>query len=211
MYVNFLFNLIKVSFLLIVLSYQLDSTKIMKKFNVDEENVNIDLGKKQKPNTTKKRLITISLVLGTILIIVGISLGIVFGVRKRETQVTSGPKTSVQTVTTTADTTKPDLTTPVIPPNRVNCLPWLKSNDPKIKEECSKIPYCGFESIGGSYQSCYIQNDLIKIKKTNEVETKLGRSYTIESNYGKAVSTNILLEFEELDDNTLRFKVNKLF
>ena len=112
---------------------------------------------------------------------------------------------------TDTDTTKPDLTTPVIPPNRVNCLPWLKSNDPKIKEECSKIPYCRFESIGGSYQSCYIQNDLIKIKKTNEVETKLGRSYTIQSNYGKAVSTNILLEFEELDDNTLRFKVNKLF
>jgi len=49
---------------------------------------------------------------------------------------------------------------------------------------------------------------LIKIKKTNEVETKLGRSYTIQSNYSKAVSTNILLEFEELDDNTLRFKIS---
>jgi hypothetical protein len=159
----------------------------MKKFNVDEESVNVDLGKNQKPSTRKKKLITISAILGTLLIVVGLSVGIVFGVKKP------------------GNTTNSTTTKPIVPfKSRVNCLPWLKLSDPKIKEECSKIPYCRFELNKEYAPSCFILNDLIKVNITDQTETKLGRSFTLTTNYG---STSILLEFEELDDNTLRFKV----
>ncbi len=91
----------------------------------------------------------------------------------------------------------------------MDCLPWFKNDTTvNLEEECRNISYCKFQSIDNNdiVPSCYIDETKFTTTITNQEETELGFYYLIESNNGRATQ-KIRIDFEFLDDNTLRFKV----
>ena len=89
--------------------------------------------------------------------------------------------------------------------SRIDCLPWAKANSEyKISDLCKQNSFCRYEDIDNNVNvpSCYIDKNAYKNKFISKEDTQFGKYYLIESNKAK-----IRIDFEFLDDNTLRFKV----
>lgn len=91
---------------------------------------------------------------------------------------------------------------------RVDCVPWLKSkSESQIKSECN-LDYCVFDPVSSEKNSpkCFYDMDKFKLRVVSEESTKYGASYVVENSLD-ADSKRIKIEFESLDDATIRFKV----
>jgi hypothetical protein len=79
-----------------------------------------------------------------------------------------------------------------------------------LREECLKISYCKFQSVDNDQNvpSCYIDVSKLKATVKENGETELGFFYSVELNNERATQT-IRIDFEFLDDNSLRFKVKQ--
>ena len=90
--------------------------------------------------------------------------------------------------------------------SRIDCVPWAKNNpNYDIENLCKKNSYCRYQNLDGNkaIPSCYIDKSKLKIKFKSRSITDLGESFLVESEGGKQLK----IDFESLDDNTLRFKV----
>lgn len=173
-------------------------------FEVIDEDVNLE---NQKKGSKSKRIVTLSLIVATILIVVGLSLGIVFSSSNKNEDKNQKTTSPLPILTTTLPDAK----------SRIDCLPWLKrSNETVLKQECSKIPYCKYDSKNDNqkYPSCFIDIDDKSIKYTvsEKNNTSLGESYVIQisSSLNKVSSYSLSLDFQYLDDNTLRFTIKRI-
>jgi hypothetical protein len=95
--------------------------------------------------------------------------------------------------------------------DRVDCLPWMRTNNLiTIENECNKLSYsCIFNPVYSSDNrfvapACFYNKNNLKLKIVNQQDTKFGISYLL----ADQIESNFLrLEFEFLDDQTIRFKV----
>ena len=102
---------------------------------------------------------------------------------------------------------KPDGYSEEMLESRVDCLPWLRDAYLKnIRYECGKLSYCQYKPVKDNklYPACFYDRNKLKLKITNQEETKLGRSYWIS---GGLTNSVMKIDFEYLDTATLRFKV----
>jgi hypothetical protein len=94
--------------------------------------------------------------------------------------------------------------------SRIDCLPWAKNNSGyDLTNLCKQYSYCRYQNLDGNkvIPSCYIDKNKLKIKFKSRSLTDLGESFLVESDGGNKLK----IDFEFLDDNTLRFKViNKI-
>jgi hypothetical protein len=100
--------------------------------------------------------------------------------------------------------------------SRVDCLPWLRNKEKNVEGECKKKEsYCTYQNIDNNRRtpSCYFNKDRIdrkvNIDYASPIVTNLGVSYQL-TYYGEVAKAGVQLklDFEFLDDNVLRFKVN---
>ena len=167
--------------------------------NIEEGHPNNESGLKHWYQRHKILVIVLGVGLG-VLITIGIILAIVFSV--------TGKKDSDPTTTsTTSVTTKPVV--PSDPNSRVDCVPWLKlkNNVDELIKECAKYDYCSYHSVDNNKQvpSCYYEKDKITYQVLSNQATSLGFSVMIQKRNSQ--NSNLKIDFELLDDNTLRFKV----
>lgn len=135
-----------------------------------------------------------------VLICIGIILGIVFSVID---------KNDPNNTTNTPFTTRPVI--PSDPNSRVDCLPWLKlkNNTDELLRECMKYDYCSYHSVDNNKQvpSCYYEKNKITYQVISNQPTDWGFAVTIQRRNSESQYKNLKIDFEFLDDNTLRFKV----
>jgi hypothetical protein len=136
----------------------------------------------------------IIIIIGSTIIILAIVVGIVLAV------VLSTSSSSSSTDVSNTD-------------SRIDCLPWYKEDSSvDLEVECSKVSYCAYKfSKDSNIPRCYIKPDTLKVKISDKVSTELGENHTLTYNdVATRAARQLVLQFEFLDDNTLRFKVSIL-
>lgn len=95
--------------------------------------------------------------------------------------------------------------------NRVDCVPWLKmKSDRDIKAACRDLDSCIYEAVSteDNAPKCFYNMDKFQLRVISQEETKYGASYVVEN--ALDTSKKIKIDFESLDDQTIRFKVTVL-
>lgn len=97
------------------------------------------------------------------------------------------------------------------PDTRLDCLPWLKNAHlDHIEIECKNISYCKYQPVlnDSNIPACFYDSDVIMLDLISIENTKLGVEALITGNIIRDV---LKIEFEYLDNNVLRFRVNLIF
>lgn len=91
---------------------------------------------------------------------------------------------------------------------RVDCVPWLRGKSTnEIYVECHKLEHCLYQAIPDlDGPVCVYDNTKLKLRRFTTEMTSFGEKHLL-SIPGKEETKAMVLEFEYLDDVTLRFKV----
>lgn len=91
---------------------------------------------------------------------------------------------------------------------RVDCVPWLRGKPiNEIYVECHKLEHCLYLTIPDSDGPvCVYDNTKLKLRRHTTETTIFGEKHLL-SIPGQEDTKAMVLEFENLDDVTLRFKV----
>ena len=150
-----------------------------------------------KLSKTKSKIITIVTITLVVLFIVGLCLAIVL----------PGSVDNDEVVVTTTTQITPQH---IDKNNRIDCVPWAKNDSSyNLQTLCKSYSYCRYDSIDGNVNvpSCYIDKSKLAVNLISSEDTSLGKSFLVDTNFGRAAVNKLRIDFEFWDDNTLRFKV----
>lgn len=169
------------------------SPEVLDMEDVSEPHTKRDVSTKNKNKSSigeklKKNLLFIGLAVGIVLVILIIIIVSVVLTRNKE-----------------------DVVNTEFVSNRIDCLPWMRGKDlRKIKTICMTDEYfqkCMYQPNKDDKNSpaCFYDMSKVNLELLNEEETQFGMRYLVGD--GVTEGKGIKIEFENLDDTTLRFKV----